>query len=82
MAAKSLIAKAQGTSFKMPPRDTMIGALTHYVTHGGLGDFQPMNANLGLLPPLERQRGESKVSKKARQCSVARERFEEYLQHL
>ena len=79
LAGRALVAKARSESFLMPPRDTVIGALAYYVTHGGLGEFQPMNANLGLLPPLERQRGESKVSKKARQCSAARERFQDYL---
>jgi len=80
LAARAAVAKVRGEAFAMPPRDTMIGALAHYVTHGGLGDFQPMNANLGLLPPLDRQRGESKADKKARQCSRAREVFATYLQ--
>ena len=35
------------------PRETVIGALIHYVTSGAAGRFQPMNANFGLLPPLE-----------------------------
>ena len=78
LAARAAVAKAQGRHFEMPPRDSMIGALVHYVTHGGLGDFQPMNANLGLLPHLERQRGESKADKKGRQCQAAHERFQRY----
>jgi methylenetetrahydrofolate--tRNA-(uracil-5-)-methyltransferase len=35
------------------PVETMIGALCHYVTHASGADFQPMKANLGILPPLE-----------------------------
>jgi methylenetetrahydrofolate--tRNA-(uracil-5-)-methyltransferase len=35
------------------PKTTMIGALTHYITHADLKDFQPMKAMFGLLPPLE-----------------------------
>lgn len=35
------------------PQTTMLGALCHYVTHADLKDFQPMKANLGILPPLE-----------------------------
>ena len=31
----------------------MLGALTHYVSDGGNADFQPMGANMGVLPPLE-----------------------------
>ncbi len=35
------------------PRETMLGALCHYVTHCDPERFQPMKANFGLLPPLE-----------------------------
>jgi methylenetetrahydrofolate--tRNA-(uracil-5-)-methyltransferase len=35
------------------PCETMLGALCHYITHSDLKDFQPMKANLGILPPLE-----------------------------
>ncbi len=37
------------------PRTTMIGALLYYITHADPRDFQPMKANFGLLPPLERR---------------------------
>jgi methylenetetrahydrofolate--tRNA-(uracil-5-)-methyltransferase len=35
------------------PRETMLGALMHYITHAEPAEFQPMKANLGLLPALE-----------------------------
>ena len=35
-----------------PPRTTLLGALVHYLVSAGADDFQPMNANFGLLPPL------------------------------
>jgi methylenetetrahydrofolate--tRNA-(uracil-5-)-methyltransferase len=31
----------------------MLGMLCHYVTHAAPGDFQPMKANYGIMPPLE-----------------------------
>ena len=31
---------------------TMLGAMAAYVSHGGIGDFVPMNANFGLVPLL------------------------------
>jgi len=37
------------------PPTTMIGALLHYISHAEPKDFQPMKANFGLLPPLERR---------------------------
>jgi len=35
------------------PRETMIGALCHYVAHADPRNFQPMKANFGILPELE-----------------------------
>jgi methylenetetrahydrofolate--tRNA-(uracil-5-)-methyltransferase len=37
------------------PKTTMIGALLHYISHAEPGDFQPMKANFGLMPPLEKR---------------------------
>ena len=34
------------------PEETMIGAMAAYVSHGGMGDFVPMNANFGILADL------------------------------
>jgi methylenetetrahydrofolate--tRNA-(uracil-5-)-methyltransferase len=34
------------------PRQTMLGALCHYISHADAGSFQPMKANFGLLPSL------------------------------
>jgi len=42
----------QGLPPVVPPRETMLGALFHYVTHAEPDEFQPMKANFGLLPPL------------------------------
>ncbi|PKN90292.1 MAG: methylenetetrahydrofolate--tRNA-(uracil(54)-C(5))-methyltransferase (FADH(2)-oxidizing) TrmFO [Chloroflexi bacterium HGW-Chloroflexi-7] len=35
------------------PLDTMIGSLHHYIANANPERFQPMKANMGLLPPLE-----------------------------
>ncbi len=35
----------------LPPRETMIGSLYHYLRTADPDGFQPMNANFGLLPP-------------------------------
>jgi len=34
-------------------RKSMIGALSHYVSMGGVSEFQPMNANFGIIEPLD-----------------------------
>ena len=35
------------------PRETAIGALAHYVSNESVTDFQPMNINFGIMPPLD-----------------------------
>ena len=35
------------------PHTTMLGALCQYISHAAPDDFQPMKANMGILPPLE-----------------------------
>ncbi len=42
----------------VPPRETMLGALCHYIAHADPRDYQPTNAAFGLLPePPEAPRG-------------------------
>jgi len=46
---------ASGLSPVTPPPSTALGSLLCYVTDRSRKEFQPMNANFGLLPPLPRR---------------------------
>lgn len=35
------------------PRETVMGSLAYYITHGDETNFQPMKANFGILPDLQ-----------------------------
>ena len=48
------------------PIETCHGALAHYITTADEWNFQPMNVNFGLLPPLE-----GKVNKRDRKSRLA-----------
>lgn len=48
------------------PRETVMGALSYYITHCEAEHFQPMKANFGILPDLE-----TRVKKKLRKESYA-----------
>ena len=37
------------------PETTMLGALTHYISHAAPKDFQPMKANFGIIPALPKK---------------------------
>lgn len=41
----------------VPPAESMLGALSRYLSSANPKDFQPMNANWGLVPQLAKQRG-------------------------
>jgi methylenetetrahydrofolate--tRNA-(uracil-5-)-methyltransferase len=43
----------QNKTLIVPPNTTAIGALVTHISQGPKKDFQPMNVNFGLFPPLE-----------------------------
>ena len=61
------------------PRETVMGALAYYITHGDENDFQPMKANFGILPDLAFR--VKKKEKKAAYASRAIDSMKEFLNH-
>ena len=59
----------RGRPLLIPPPETMIGALMHYITRADSKTFQPMKPNFGLVPPLlkpvrgKRARGEARAQR-------------------
>ena len=54
------------------PKETAIGALALYVSSGSVGDFQPMNINFGIMPPLDhRVKGKRNKNAELSQRSLA-----------
>lgn len=51
LAARNLYARLEGKQLPPPPAETMCGALVQYLTTENK-NFQPMGANMGILPPL------------------------------
>ncbi|MBQ4071637.1 MAG: methylenetetrahydrofolate--tRNA-(uracil(54)-C(5))-methyltransferase (FADH(2)-oxidizing) TrmFO [Clostridia bacterium] len=48
--------RALGREAVVFPRECEIGALAHYVSEGGVSsDFQPMNANFGIIAPFDKK---------------------------
>ena len=65
------------------PQETAIGALGLYVSNGSIGNFQPMNVNFGIIPPLD-HRVKGKRNKNAelsaRSLAIIEARKEDILQ--
>lgn len=56
VAGINLAHKLLGKGEVIFPRETMIGSMAYYISHAkNEKNFQPMNANFGLLPSLDRR---------------------------
>jgi methylenetetrahydrofolate--tRNA-(uracil-5-)-methyltransferase len=66
LAGLTVTALAQGREPLLPPRETALGALVHHITNADPKQFQPMNVNYGLFPPLE-----GRIKKKDRKPLMA-----------
>jgi len=75
MAGRFAAANRKGHDIPAPPVTTAFGALIHYITGGqipgagGRKNFQPMNVNFGIMPPLDGKkikRRDRKPAKSAR----------------
>ena len=76
MAGINLARRLEGKPLAVPPPTTMLGGLYRYLREADPRHFQPMNANFGLLDPLEGR--VKKDQRKARLVARAREEFESW----
>ena len=57
--------KILGKNLDFIPETTIMGAITRYITSASAESFQPMNANFGILPPLEEKIKDKALKKQA-----------------
>ena len=84
MAALNAMRSVEGRAYITPPETTITGALMRYITTGGgecagagKGQFQPMNANFGLLPPLPSSQKKGRIRKKERRALYSKRAVED-----
>lgn len=53
LAGVNAVRRCRGRETLVLPRETMMGALSYYISDESVRDFQPMGANFGILPPLQ-----------------------------
>lgn len=53
LAGHNLARRLRGEQPLQLPLDCMLGALVHYISDPSVSDFQPMGANMGILPPWQ-----------------------------
>jgi methylenetetrahydrofolate--tRNA-(uracil-5-)-methyltransferase len=85
LAGINLARRLGGLPVQVPPPTTMLGALYRYLREADPRHFQPMNANWGLVEPLDeaqavgRSGGRKKDEKKARLVARAVTDFDQWL---
>lgn len=57
------------------PEETVIGSMAAYVSRGGIGEFTPMNANFGIVKPLEERVRGGKTARNERLAERSLERL-------
>ena len=72
IAGINAAATMQGEPITPPPATTALGALNRYIIEANPRNFQPMNINYGLFPPLEKR-----VPKKFRKKHVTNRAIED-----
>ena len=87
LAGLFAIAEKTRTSFIPPPVTTALGALLNHVTIGANPeDYQPMNINFGLFPPVDKYNKNGKRLKKSDRklayTARARKDLEGWLKHM
>jgi methylenetetrahydrofolate--tRNA-(uracil-5-)-methyltransferase len=80
LAGINLARRLEGKSIAIPPPTTMLGGLYRYLHEADPKHFQPMNANFGLLDPLEGR--VKKDRKKELLVERAQTGFAEFLEEL
>lgn len=81
MAGINACRVAEGKSTITLPNDTMIGALSAYISDSSVKKFQPMGANFGVLPELE-NRPRDKKERGAAYSARALESLDNYLKNI
>ncbi len=78
LAGKNLARRLSGKTPLILPRETMMGALSAYISSASTENFQPMGANMGILPDLP-ERIKGKQEKYQAYADRALEGLEQYL---
>lgn len=69
--------KKEDEELFIPPMQTIIGSLCRHIANNS-GNFQPMNSNFGILPPLENPPRDKK-ERKLKYCETGLAELEKYI---
>lgn len=80
LAGLNAVRLVRGQELLVLPRETVLGALAHHICTADPDHFQPMNANFGVLPPVEGTgKRMSKADKKQARAARCLEALDEFV---
>lgn len=79
LAGTNAARRALGLESVVPPEDSMLGGLVRFLAGANPDDFQPMNANWGLVPTPPKRRGQSKKERRTAMYRRGLASFERWL---
>ena len=82
LAGSNAARQALGLGPLLPPETTMLGGLVRYLATANPENFQPMNANWGLVPTLPKEKREGKKERRMRAFGRGLEDFQEWVDRL
>jgi methylenetetrahydrofolate--tRNA-(uracil-5-)-methyltransferase len=66
----------------IPPAETMLGGLVRFLSTAERENFQPMNANWGLVPAIRKQRGVSRKERRVKMFHRGDEAFRRWVKRV
>ena len=79
LAGTNAARRALGLDSVVPPEDSMLGGLVRFLAGANPDDFQPMNANWGLVPTLPKRKGQGKKERRTAMYRRGLTSFEAWL---
>ena len=80
LAGTNAARRVLGQDPLLPPETSMLGGLVRFLASANPDNFQPMNANWGLVPTLPKQKGEGKKDRRMRTYRRGIEDFKRWLE--
>jgi len=79
LAGTNAARRALGLDGVVPPEESMLGGLVRFLAGANPDDFQPMNANWGLVPTLPKRKGQGKKERRTAMYRRGLTSFEAWL---
>ncbi len=79
LAGTNAARQALGLPAVLPPEESMLGGLVRYLSSANPDNFQPMNANWGLVPSQPKKRGVGRKERREAGYAVGLQAFTAWL---